>query len=39
VPVEKWAIMAVMPPGLALLAIEFVRRAFRPPLAAGAGAA
>jgi len=39
VPVEKWAIMAVMPPGLALLAIQFVRRAFRPPAAAGAGAA
>jgi TRAP-type C4-dicarboxylate transport system permease small subunit len=38
VPVEKWAIMAVMPPGLALLAIQFVRRAFRPPPAAGAGA-
>ena len=35
VPVEKWAIMAVMPPGLALLAVEFVRRAFRPPPAAG----
>lgn len=39
VPVEKWAIMAVMPPGLALLAIQFVRRAFRPPPAAGTGAA
>lgn len=35
VPVEKWAIMAVMPPGLALLALQFVRRAFRPPPAAG----
>lgn len=35
VPVEKWTIMAVMPPGLALLAIQFVRRAFRPPPAAG----
>lgn len=35
VPIEKWIIMAVMPPGLALLAIEFVRRAFRPPPAAG----
>ena len=35
VPVEKWAIMAVMPPGLALLAVEFVCRAFRPPPAAG----
>ncbi|MFO0989458.1 MAG: TRAP transporter small permease [Alphaproteobacteria bacterium] len=39
VPVEKWAVMAVMPPGLALLAIQFVRRAFQPPPAAGAGAA
>ena len=39
VPVEKWVIMAVMPPGLALLAIQFVRRAFRPPPAAGSGAA
>jgi TRAP-type C4-dicarboxylate transport system permease small subunit len=39
VPVEKWVIMAVMPPGLALLAIQFVRRAFRPPPAAGTGAA
>jgi TRAP-type C4-dicarboxylate transport system permease small subunit len=38
VPVEKWAVMAVMPPGLALLAIQFVRRAFRPPPAAGTGA-
>ena len=35
VPVEKWEVMAVMPPGLALLAIQFVRRAFRPPPAAG----
>lgn len=39
VPVEKWVIMAVMPPGLALLAIQFVRRAFAPPPAAGTGAA
>ena len=38
VPVEKWTIMAVMPPGLALLAIQFVRRAFRPPHAAGLAA-
>jgi TRAP-type C4-dicarboxylate transport system permease small subunit len=29
--VPKWAIMAVIPPCLALLAIEFVRRAFRGP--------
>jgi TRAP-type C4-dicarboxylate transport system permease small subunit len=36
VPVEKWAVMAVMPPGLALLTIQFVRRALRPPPAAGA---
>jgi TRAP-type transport system small permease protein len=35
VPVEKWAVMAVMPPGLALLAIQFVRRTLRPPPAAG----
>jgi len=35
VPLEKWTVMAVMPPGLALLAIEFLRRAFRPPPAAG----
>lgn len=35
VPVEKWAVMAVMPPGLALLAIQFARRAFRPPPAPG----
>ncbi len=35
VPIEKWAVMAVMPPGLALLAIQFARRAFRPPPAAG----
>jgi len=35
VPLEKWTIMAVMPPGLALLALQFVRRAFRPPPAAG----
>jgi TRAP-type C4-dicarboxylate transport system permease small subunit len=35
VPIEKWTVMAVMPPGLALLAIQFVRRAFRPPPAAG----
>lgn len=34
-PIEKWLVMAVMPPGLALLAIQFVRRAFRPPPAAG----
>ena len=40
VPIEKWAVMAVIPPGLALLAIQFARRAFRPPPAAGlAGAA
>ena len=39
VPIEKWEIMAVMPPGLALLAIQFARRAFRPPPAAGTGAA
>jgi C4-dicarboxylate transporter DctQ subunit len=35
VPIEKWAVMAVMPPGLALLALQFARRAFRPPPAAG----
>ncbi len=35
VPVEKWAVMAVMPPGLALLAFQFARRAFRRPPAAG----
>lgn len=39
VPVEKWEIMAVMPPGLALLAIQFARRAFRPPPEAVTGAA
>jgi TRAP-type C4-dicarboxylate transport system permease small subunit len=39
VPVEKWAVMSVIPPGLALLAIQFARRAFRPPPAAGLGAA
>jgi len=39
VPIEKWAVMAVMPPGLALLAIQFVRRAFRPPPAAGLASA
>ena len=27
--VEKWAVMAIMPPGLALLALQFVRRAWR----------
>jgi TRAP-type C4-dicarboxylate transport system permease small subunit len=27
--VQKWAVMAVMPPGLALLTFQFVRRAFR----------
>ena len=31
VQLPKWAVMAVMPPGLALLAIQFVRRAMRPP--------
>lgn len=31
VQLPKWAVMAVMPPGLALLAIQFVRRALRPP--------
>ena len=35
VQLQKWAVMAVMPPGLALLAIQFVRRAFRPPPRAG----
>ena len=35
VPIEKWTVMAVIPPGLALLAIQFVRRAFQPPPAAG----
>jgi TRAP-type C4-dicarboxylate transport system permease small subunit len=29
VQLPKWSVMAVMPPGLALLAIQFVRRAFR----------
>jgi TRAP-type C4-dicarboxylate transport system permease small subunit len=31
VQLPKWAVMAVMPPGLLLLAIQFVRRALRPP--------
>ncbi len=31
VQLPKWLVMAVMPPGLALLAIQFVRRALRPP--------
>jgi TRAP-type C4-dicarboxylate transport system permease small subunit len=31
VQLPKWAVMSVMPPGLALLAIQFVRRALRPP--------
>jgi len=35
VPIERWTIMAVIPPGLALLAIQFIRRAFQPPPAAG----
>jgi TRAP-type C4-dicarboxylate transport system permease small subunit len=33
VQLPKWAVMAVMPPGLALLAIQFVRRALGPPQA------
>ena len=38
VVIEKWAVMAIIPPGLALLALQFVRRAWRaprPPVAAG----
>ena len=35
VPIERWTVVAVIPPGLALMAIQFVRRAFRPPPAAG----
>jgi C4-dicarboxylate transporter DctQ subunit len=38
VQLPKWSVMAVMPPGLALLAIQFVRRAFRgsaPPASVG----
>lgn len=31
VQLPKWAVMAVMPPGLALLAVQFLRRARRPP--------
>ena len=31
VQLPKWAVMAIMPPGLLLLAVEFVRRALRPP--------
>jgi TRAP-type C4-dicarboxylate transport system permease small subunit len=34
VQLPKWAVMAVMPPGLALLALQFLRRALRPPPAA-----
>jgi TRAP-type C4-dicarboxylate transport system permease small subunit len=38
VHVPKWAVMAVMPPGLALLALQCLRRAFRrPPAPATAG--
>lgn len=33
----KWAAMAIMPPGLALLALQFLRRAFRPAPAPGLG--
>jgi TRAP-type C4-dicarboxylate transport system permease small subunit len=36
VQLPKWAVMAVMPPGLALLALQFVRRALRPPPPAAA---
>jgi TRAP-type C4-dicarboxylate transport system permease small subunit len=35
VPIERWTVVAVIPPGLALMAIQFVRRAFKPPPAAG----
>jgi TRAP-type C4-dicarboxylate transport system permease small subunit len=31
VQLPKWAVMAIMPPGLLLLAIQFMRRALRPP--------
>lgn len=31
IQLPKWAVLAVMPPGLALLALQFVRRAMRPP--------
>jgi TRAP-type mannitol/chloroaromatic compound transport system permease small subunit len=34
VQLPKWAVMAVMPLGLALLALQFLRRALRPPPAA-----
>jgi TRAP-type C4-dicarboxylate transport system permease small subunit len=34
----KWTVMVIMPPGLALLALQFLRRAFRPPPAPGQSA-
>ena len=38
VQLPKWSVMAVMPPGLALLAIQFVRRALHPvPLPSSVG--
>lgn len=38
VQLPKWTVMAVMPPGLALLALQFVRRSLGPPAApAGIG--
>jgi TRAP-type C4-dicarboxylate transport system permease small subunit len=37
VQLPKWAVMAVMPPGLALLALQCLRRAFHAPRALAAG--
>jgi TRAP-type C4-dicarboxylate transport system permease small subunit len=38
VVVEKWAVMAIMPPSLALLALQFARRAWQAPRALAAAA-
>lgn len=37
IQLPKWAVMVIMPPGLALLALQFLRRAFRAPPAPGQG--
>ncbi len=37
VQLPKWSVMVIMPPGLALLALQFLRRAFRAPPAPGQG--
>jgi TRAP-type C4-dicarboxylate transport system permease small subunit len=36
--IEKWAVMAIMPPSLALLSLQFARRAAEPPPAPAAPA-